>query len=676
MSNSNYNIPINLITDITELINSADHIEELGSFLEIALEKVCRTDYNVFYLLNSRGDKLNLIFAKNFTENDKKEAEKSAMNRHPGKVVRSKQKIIINDTTKEKISITGKRSFEVLSRLFIPLIISDKCVGTLGIANTEKNTFSDDHVQLLSFIGNLTCIKYGELKRKKELKERNKYFAKIIDNALDAHLIMNRKGKVTYWNKKAEELFGWTLKEALGASMASLIIPDHYKQSHKTGFQTFLKTGKKKVIGQRIEIEAVTKSKKIIPIELIVTDIQVDNEVFFSAFIQDISLKVKERKAIEIFNKKLKIEVDHQTKEIKELSLFPEHNPNPVLEVDYNHNILYANPAAKKIFKDKKLSEKEPLCKIVEDKLSVDNSSIIEIPEEIIFLGRRYNVKVYNNRESEKCRLYFNDLTELKQIQQKVIEQRDSIIESLKYAQNIQKSILPKPRVFKDYFEDYFVFYKPKDIVSGDFYWTKSLENDFLFAMCDCTGHGVPGAFMSIIGNNALNRIIKEHKSINIQLMMSELNDYYYKSRIESNDSVMDSMDIILLHFNRNTKKLYFSGCLQQFYIIRNNNLSIHKTQIKPLGLETSKDQFIAEEVQLMQGDRLYLFTDGYADQFGGKKSKKFKYPGFRKLLIDNNHDKMVEQKIKLISTLESWRNSHSVRHEQIDDISVIGLKL
>ena len=119
-----------------------------------------------------------------------------------------------------------------------------------------------------------------------------------------------------------------------------------------------------------------------------------------------------------------------------------------------------------------------------------------------------------------------------------------------------------------------------------------------------------------------------------------------------------------------------FSGCLQQFYLVRNNELSVHKTQTKPLGLEASKGQFMSEEVQLEKGDSFYLFTDGYADQFGGPKSKKFKYPGFRKLLLENSNLKMVDQKIKLISNLESWRNNYSVRHDQIDDISVIGLKL
>ena len=398
---------------------------------------------------------------------------------------------------------------------------------------------------------------------------------------------------------------------------------------------------------------------------------------------------------IEKANKKLEKKVIKRTKELKDktkqvelqnlklkqLALFPEHNPNPVIELDFDFNLIYVNPGAQKHFNNTPLLDKsDPGRKKYEQllRLTIANkeTGVYTISEGFHINNLHYGLNVYIDTEFKLLRLYLSDITDMKHMQGELKEQRDAIIESLNYAQNIQNSILPKLRILDGFFEDYFVLYRPKDIVSGDFYWATSLGDDLLFAMCDCTGHGVPGAFMSIIGSNALNRITKEKNNINLAEIISELNDYYYESRLESNNSVMDSMDIILLHYNKQSQKLHFSGCLQQFYLVRNNELSVYKTQTKPLGLDASKDQFTSEEVQLENGDSFYLFTDGYADQFGGPSSKKFKYPSFRKLLLENSQLKMVDQKIKLISTLESWRNNYSVRHDQIDDISVIGLKL
>lgn len=245
--------------------------------------------------------------------------------------------------------------------------------------------------------------------------------------------------------------------------------------------------------------------------------------------------------------------------------------------------------------------------------------------------------------------------------------------DSLEYAKRIQTSFLSSQSKVVEYFDDAFIMYKPKDQVSGDFFWAKKAGNKVLVAAVDCTGHGVPGAFVSMVGNNVLNQISKVYtkpSSIlnNLHLLSSKV---LRKGR--ENEPMRDGMDIGLCSIDQQNMKLEFSGAYNPCYIIRKGELFQLKGDRCSIG---SKEAYINSyknhEFNLERGDSIYLFSDGYADQFGGPKNKKYLIKKFRKKLISIADLDMKSQELILEEELKEWQGSQ----EQVDDILVMGIKI
>lgn len=250
------------------------------------------------------------------------------------------------------------------------------------------------------------------------------------------------------------------------------------------------------------------------------------------------------------------------------------------------------------------------------------------------------------------------------------------ITASIRYAKRIQDAILPPDDFVKKHLPNTFVLFKPKDIVSGDFYWMEENKDSVIFAAVDCTGHGVPGAFMSIVGHNLLDRVVGEQKVFQPAKILDELNksisDTLRQTDLEDN-TVRDGMDIALCSFNKKKGVLEFAGAYNPLWIIRNNELIEVKANKFPIGNSKSgeNNKFTNHEIELQKGDTIYIFSDGYSDQFGGPGGKKFKSSALKQLLIANQHLSMQEQRELLNSTIENWRGMH----EQVDDILVIGTR-
>lgn len=259
--------------------------------------------------------------------------------------------------------------------------------------------------------------------------------------------------------------------------------------------------------------------------------------------------------------------------------------------------------------------------------------------------------------------------------QKEVIEEKNKhITDSIVYAKRIQEAILPPEDVFKLHLQNSFVLYKPKDIVSGDFYWLEKKGNKILFAVVDCTGHGVPGAFMSIIGYNGLNQIVNEYGVTQPAEILNRLNKIIsvtLKQRVDES-KIRDGMDLSICSIDLDTNTLEYAGANNPIFIVRNNEVIEIKADKKPIGNFVGEDdfRFTNKELSLFPNDKLYLFSDGYADQFGGPHGKKLKYNTFRDLLLDNCHRPMEEQKYILDRMFEGWRGDL----EQIDDVCVIGV--
>lgn len=255
-------------------------------------------------------------------------------------------------------------------------------------------------------------------------------------------------------------------------------------------------------------------------------------------------------------------------------------------------------------------------------------------------------------------------------------EKNRDILASIRYAKRIQDAVLPPDDYIREKFPQTFILYKPKDIVSGDFYWVNKKDNKILFAAVDCTGHGVPGAFMSLVGYNHLEQIVAEQHIVEPAAILNLLNKNVSETLRQSSadDNVKDGMDIALCMFDNVTKELQYAGAFNPLYLIRNKELTEIKANKFPIGnlKLNEKLNFTNHSIQLQKGDTIYIFSDGYADQFGGPNGKKLKYGVFKQMLLDIQHLSMDEQGEFLTNAIEQWRGAH----EQVDDILVIGSRL
>jgi serine phosphatase RsbU (regulator of sigma subunit) len=251
------------------------------------------------------------------------------------------------------------------------------------------------------------------------------------------------------------------------------------------------------------------------------------------------------------------------------------------------------------------------------------------------------------------------------------------VTDSIRYAKRIQDAILPPDSVVKKLLPDSFVLFKPKDIVSGDFYWFEQINGKVLFAAVDCTGHGVPGAFMSIVGYNLLKQILNKNQDTCPSHILDELSKGVSETLHQRNfeeSTAKDGMDITLCSFDKETYEMEFAAAFNPLFIVRAGEIFEIKGNKFPIGIFLEKEikKFTNHRLHLEKGDVVYIFSDGYADQFGGSKGKKFMQSQFRNLLLDIHRKPMPEQKRILDQSLEHWRGEE----DQVDDILVMGMRV
>lgn len=267
--------------------------------------------------------------------------------------------------------------------------------------------------------------------------------------------------------------------------------------------------------------------------------------------------------------------------------------------------------------------------------------------------------------------------TEIEEQHKKLTKAHLEMQASIDYAKNVQSALFPSKEILDHFFNDYFIYFKPKDNVAGDFYWTGKNKEFNYFAVADCTGHGVPGALVSLVCINALNRSINEFKLISTNKILDKTREIVIKEFNNSCENVSDGMDIALIRlpnkidFNKPTF-IEFSGAYNPLYIIRNQKPIKFKGCKQPIGNHLTKQPFNVLSFEIYKGDCFYLFSDGYSDQFGGLKGKKLKSKPFEKLLLKNSILNMKNQKKVIKDFHLNWVDST----EQVDDICVFGLKV
>jgi serine phosphatase RsbU (regulator of sigma subunit) len=264
---------------------------------------------------------------------------------------------------------------------------------------------------------------------------------------------------------------------------------------------------------------------------------------------------------------------------------------------------------------------------------------------------------------------------ELKQAYDIIEENNREIKASINYASRIQRAMLPAPEEIEGLTDNYFVLYKPKDIVSGDFYWFTNVSDKLVAVAGDCTGHGVPGALMSMLGISFLEEIVNYRKITESGRILDELrkevqNALRQKGRKEE---AKDGMDISLCIIDMQKKTMQFSGAFNNLYLIRNNELLEYHADRMPIAVnDISKESFNSHLIKIKKGDLLYMFSDGYADQFGGPNNKKYKYATLKSFLLSIHKLPMSKQHQKLEDEFASWKGANS----QVDDVLILGLKI
>jgi len=296
-----------------------------------------------------------------------------------------------------------------------------------------------------------------------------------------------------------------------------------------------------------------------------------------------------------------------------------------------------------------------------EDEIGVLSKSFIHMQHNISDLIHNLEDKVEERTE------------ELKNQKEMVEEKNREIVDSINYALRLQQAIIPSQAKVKEALPNSFVLFKPKDIVSGDFYWMNQTNDEVLIAAVDCTGHGVPGAMVSVVGANGLNRCVKEFNLTQPAQILDQLTELVKETFESAEDTVKDGMDGALCSINLKKRTVSYAGANNPLWIVKDKTgeLIEIKANKQPIGEFEFKKPFTNHNIKLEPGDTIYIFSDGYVDQFGGPRGKKFKYKTLKQLLIDNRNLSMDDQKTLLNKTFEDWRKDI----EQLDDVCVIGVR-
>ena len=436
-----------------------------------------------------------------------------------------------------------------------------------------------------------------------------------------------------------------------------------------------------------------------------------------------ISLRDKEldrevNKKIQILSRKYKSE--KRQKQQKEVRL---RETKDSLDVAVEKEIILVEDTLKKATKIRNITEENRLKDIAieekEHRIAAQKrllysfvTFLIIVFVFLLILFWLYRLKQKANKELNEKNIQITEQKNvLKEQRDTIADRNKEIKDSILYAFRIQTALLPPQNIIEELLHDYFIFFKPRDIVSGDYYWIAQLDKKIIIVAADCTGHGVPGAFMSMLGVAFLNEIVEKELITEPDKILNRMREQVITSLQQEKGDTRDGMDVVVLTIDVETNILQFAGANNPLYLIRkiqpdiplspllaetdesklreaiensNFNKSIRIsasrgyvfTQMKgdkmPVGIYDDMRLFKKHELKLIKGDAIYIFSDGYVDQFGGSSQKKLKYNAFRQFLLDNQNKTMNEQKQVFKKFFEDWKGDL----EQVDDILVIGLKI
>jgi tetratricopeptide (TPR) repeat protein len=368
-----------------------------------------------------------------------------------------------------------------------------------------------------------------------------------------------------------------------------------------------------------------------------------------------------------------------KTEEERKQLLFEEELKRNQIESDFKQKqvALNAEQERKEVLAKAEQEKKDALTQKEKEKQRLILFSVIAG----LFLVAVFAVFMYKRFKTTQQQKQIIELKEKETQQQKhlIEEKQKEILDSIHYAKRLQDAILPPLAFINEYVPNNFVLYQPKDVVAGDFYWAETKDNKFFIAAADCTGHGVPGAMVSVVCSNALNRTVNEFGVTDTGKILDKTRELVLETFAKGNAEVKDGMDISILCIDKQNNKVFWSGANNPlWYVCSSKENEKHpelfevKADKQPIGKSDHNKPFTTNEIDLQKDMLFYLFTDGFADQFGGPKGKKFKYKQLEELLISIAHESMENQKQILSNTLNNWKGNL----EQVDDVCVIGVRI
>lgn len=549
-------------------------------------------------------------------------------NRLPVVCFNKEIEIIINDYDLEATKYVQKRlkptaGASVQSIIYLPLKMGDKKIGVLTVQSFNVNAYSEYQVNLVKNLAVYCAIAIENATSYEKLEERVKERTEEIARAHEHTRLLGEMGQQIISSVNFESIF-----EKLHANVSKLMNADCF------GVRIYHADSQQ--IEYRYEMEKGEKAESLF--------VSMDNIDNFSVWC------VTNRKEIFINDN-----LNEYHKYTKKIVVPTGDMPNslifcPMMIGDRIMGVITVQSFEKFAYQPQHIDFLRTLGTYTA--IAMENANLVENLEDKV---KKRTTEVVKQKE--------------------IIEETNKhITDSIKYAKRIQEAFLPSEKSISEHLKNAFILYKPKDIVSGDFYWIERKENKILFAVVDCTGHGVPGAFMSIIGFNGLNQIVNEYNYTKPADILTHLNKRIsntLKQHVEDS-KIRDGMDVAICSIDLETNKLEFAGAFSPLFILRNNEVLKFKGDKHPIGNFVGMEEFVFtnNEIDLLPEDKIYIFSDGFVDQFGGPDGKKLKYNYFRQLLLDNHKRPMPEQKEKINEFFEAWKTGF----EQIDDVCIIGV--
>ncbi|WP_448518197.1 PAS domain S-box protein [Rhodoflexus sp.] len=714
------------VAEIGQILRSSNQLEEVGYEVIAYVVKKIGAVQGAFYVINEQPDGEQLIELTASFAYAKRKYLKSSFRIGEGLVG---QAVIEADTILRteipshymtiSSGILGDRKPGCL--LFVPLITDEKAYGVIELAGFER--FSEVEIKFVEEISTITArtifnIKINERTlrllaeaqqmgdelqaRQKTLRENaiimeatqeelrrtnaqledqiqevnrsQKRMQLLLENASEVITIYEEDGYIRYISPSVERILGYTQEEMIGINDIVYVHPGSVHIARQM-FRDLLEDPDEKVM---VQFEYLRKNGETIWLEA------TGNNLLSDPAIQGIVVNYRD------ITERLLAEREARMR--GQMQALSENSPDLITRINAEGRIFYINPVitsytgkAPAELVGKRIQEtglQETLiqqwAQLLHNAISANKIIKTEMPFPALTGNRIMQVNAIpeqnENNEIESVLIVSHDITENKEAEMEILSINRKITESINYARRIQSAILPDTATIQKVLPNSFIYYRPRDVVSGDFPWFLQKGNDIFIAVVDCTGHGVPGALISLIGYFILNDVVTAQNASNVGHILDLLNEGVTRTlRQDVNATTRDGMDIALCKINMVSRRVQYAGAHRPLYVVQDRELKIIKGDKFPIGGGQIRNRtgFTSHEFTVGKGDSLYMFSDGLPDQFGGADNKKFSPRQIREIIAEHHEKPMNEIRKIFDQSFEKWRGGHA----QTDDVLLIGIK-